>query len=152
MATNKTLPTVIGIGLVASVIAIALLLQPREPRQLQPAMTQAWTDLLVCLRGPALHDGELLTQRLRSIELAGARDKGWPQRCVLGEAPPMLKAILEKRFVWHELVADAAVKGDRRLALQALMIDEMSIHPDKSEQMLDELLNASKALLPQFFG
>jgi hypothetical protein len=91
MATNKTLPTVIGIGLVASVIAITLLLQPREPRQLQPAMTQAWTDLLVCLRGPALHDGELLTQRLRNIELAGARDKGWPQRCVLGEAPPMLK-------------------------------------------------------------
>ncbi len=64
----------------------------------------------------------------------------------------MLKGILEKRFVWHELVADAAAKGDRNLALQALLIDEMAILPEKAEAMLDELLAASKPLLPQFFG
>ncbi len=70
---------------------------------------------------------------------------------VMGEAPPVLKGILEKRFAWQELVADAAVKGDRNLALQALMVDEMAIRPEKARAMLDELLEASKDLLPQFF-
>lgn len=69
-----------------------------------------------------------------------------------GEAPLVLKGLLEKRFAWHELVADAAVKGDRNLALQALLLDEMAILPEQSEAMLDELLLASKDLLPQFFG
>ena len=68
----------------------------------------------------------------------------------MGEAPLVLKGILEKRFVWQELVADSAVHGDRQLALQAMMVDEMAIWPDRAEAMLDELLAASKALLPQF--
>jgi alpha-galactosidase/6-phospho-beta-glucosidase family protein len=69
----------------------------------------------------------------------------------MGEAPLALKGILEKRFVWQELVADAAVKGDRRLALQACLLDEMAIVPEKAAAMLDELLLASKDLLPGFF-
>jgi alpha-galactosidase/6-phospho-beta-glucosidase family protein len=69
----------------------------------------------------------------------------------MGEAPPLLKALLERRFVWQELVADAAVNGDRIAALQALMVDDMAILPDKAEKMLDELLAASRDLLPQFF-
>lgn len=66
------------------------------------------------------------------------------------EAPVALKGILEKRFAWQELVADAGVRGDRNLALQALLLDEMAILPDDGERMLDELLAASRDLLPQF--
>ena len=66
--------------------------------------------------------------------------------------PVVLKGMLEKRFAWQELVADAAVTGDRNLAMQALMLDEMAIFPDKAEPMLDELLEASRGLLPQFFS
>ena len=86
------------------------------------------------------------------VELEGVTDSGGVRAIQMGEVPPVLKGILEKRFVWHELVADAAVKGDRNLALQALLIDEMAILPDKAEAMLDELLLASKELLPQFFS
>ena len=86
------------------------------------------------------------------VELEGVTDSGGVRAIQIGEAPPVLKGILEKRFVWHELVADAAVKGDRNLVLQALLIDEMAILPDKAEAMLEELLNASKDLLPQFFS
>lgn len=67
------------------------------------------------------------------------------------EAPLILKGMLEKRFVWQELVADAGVKGDRKTALQALMVDEMAIWPNKAKPMLDELLHASRKLLPQFY-
>ncbi|MCZ6676755.1 MAG: hypothetical protein O7E52_05850 [Candidatus Poribacteria bacterium] len=85
------------------------------------------------------------------VELEGVTDSGGVRAIQMGEAPLTLKGILEKRFVWHELVADAAVKGERNLALQALLIDEMAILPEKAEAMLEELLHASKDLLPQFF-
>ena len=61
-----------------------------------------------------------------------------------------LKGILEKRIAWQELVVDAAVMGNENLALQALLLDEMAILPEKAAQMLSELLTASKEMLPQF--
>jgi len=84
------------------------------------------------------------------VEVEAVTDSCGVRGLQMGEAPMHLKGILEKRFVWQELVADAGVKGDRNLALQALMVDEMAIFPDQASAMLDELLAASKNLLPQF--
>lgn len=84
------------------------------------------------------------------VEVEAVTDSFGVRNLYMGEAPRHLKGILEKRFVWHDLVADAAIKGDRNMALQALLLDEMSIMPDKAQEMLDELLLASKDLLPQF--
>ncbi len=84
------------------------------------------------------------------VEVEAVTDSQGVRAVQMGEAPLVLKGILEKRFVWQELVADAAVKGDRNIALQALLIDEMAILPEKAEAMLDALLLASKSLLPQF--
>jgi alpha-galactosidase len=85
------------------------------------------------------------------VEIEALSGYGGVKPVHMGEAPRVLKGILEKRFVWQDLVADAAVKGDRDIVLQALMIDEMAIWPDNARQMRDELLAASKPLLPQFF-
>jgi alpha-galactosidase len=85
------------------------------------------------------------------VEVEGVTDSQGVRGIQTGEAPVYLKGLLEKRFAWQELVADAAVKGDRNLALQALLLDEMAILPDPAEAMLDELLAASRDLLPQFF-
>jgi alpha-galactosidase len=85
-----------------------------------------------------------------NVEVEAVTDSLGVRPVHMGEAPLVLKGILEKRFVWQELVADAAVKGDRNLALQALLVDEQAIIPEKAEAMLDELLAASKDLLPQF--
>lgn len=84
------------------------------------------------------------------VEVEAVTDSTGARALTMGEAPMVLKGILEKRFVWHELVADAAAKGDRNAALQALLIDEMAIPPRDAELMLDELLAASADLLPQF--
>ena len=84
------------------------------------------------------------------IETQGLTHPGGVRGVPIGECPLVLKAMLEKRFAWQELVVDAAATGNRKLALQALMLDEMAIHPDKAEDMLDELLLASKDMLPQF--
>jgi len=86
------------------------------------------------------------------VEIEAVTDSSGVRAVTMGEAPMVLKGILEKRFVWQELVADAAVKGDRNAALQALLIDEMAIPPPRAQAMLDELLEASRDLLPQFFG
>ena len=85
-----------------------------------------------------------------NLELEAVTDSCGVRGIYIGEAPMSLKGILEKRIAWQELVADAGVKGDRNLALQALLLDEMAILPEKAERMLSELLTASKGMLPQF--
>lgn len=84
------------------------------------------------------------------VEIETVTDSQGVRPIQTDDAPIHLKGILEKRFAWHELVVDAAVKGDRNLAMQALMLDEMAILPEKADEMLSELLTASKDLLPQF--
>lgn len=84
------------------------------------------------------------------LEVEGVTDSRGVRGIQAGECPLHLEGILRKRIVWQELVADAAVQGDRGLALQALLIDEMAIVPEQAEAMLDELLAASRDLLPQF--
>jgi alpha-galactosidase/6-phospho-beta-glucosidase family protein len=85
------------------------------------------------------------------LEVEGVTDSCGVRGVYAGEAPVSLMGVLQKRIAWQELVADAAATGDRSLALQALLLDEMAIGPEQSEAMLDELLAASKGLLPQFF-
>ncbi|MBI5723855.1 MAG: hypothetical protein HZA50_07855 [Planctomycetes bacterium] len=85
------------------------------------------------------------------VEIETVTDSRGVRGVRMDKCPITLKAILEKRFIWQELVADAAVTGDRKLALQALLIDELAVWPEKASAMLDELLNASRELLPQFF-
>ena len=84
------------------------------------------------------------------VEVEAVTDSCGIRGLHMGEAPLALKGILEKRFVWHELVADAGVQGSRSLALEAMLLDEMAILPEHAEAMLDELLAASQDLLPQF--
>jgi alpha-galactosidase len=84
------------------------------------------------------------------VEIEGITDSCGVRGVHMGEAPLYLKGLLEKRIAWQELVVEAGVKGDRNLALQALLLDEMAIPPEKAEAMLDELLAASKEMLPQF--
>ncbi len=84
------------------------------------------------------------------VEVEAVTDSVGVRPIYTGPAPMALLGLLQKRIAWQELVADAGVKGDRALALQALLLDEMAILPDQSAAMLDELLAASRELLPQF--
>lgn len=84
------------------------------------------------------------------LEMEGVTESRGVRGVHVGEAPTALAGILQKRIAWQEMVADAAVKGDRSMVLQALLLDEMAIPPEQSKAMLDELLAASKDYLPQF--
>ena len=86
------------------------------------------------------------------VEVEAVTDSAGVRPIYTGPAPIALQGLLQKRIAWQELVADAGVKGDRGLALQALMVDEMAILPEQASAMLDELLAASRERLPQFDG
>jgi alpha-galactosidase len=84
------------------------------------------------------------------LEVEGVTDSVGVRGLYAGPAPVSLAGLLQKRIAWQELVADAATKGSRNLALQALLLDEMAIRPEQAELMLDELLASSQPMLPRF--
>jgi len=68
----------------------------------------------------------------------------------MGELPSAIAGILELQLYIMDLVVDAAVKGDRQAALEALIIDPNVPSPDVAEKILDEMLIAQADYLPQF--
>jgi alpha-galactosidase/6-phospho-beta-glucosidase family protein len=68
----------------------------------------------------------------------------------VGALPPGVLNTVHPHVVNQELIVDAALTGDRRLALQALVNDPLVRDFRTAPQMLDELLKAQAAYLPQF--
>ena len=70
-----------------------------------------------------------------------------------GELPPAIAAWTNLHGAVQDLTVRAAVEGDRQLALQALLLDPMCYHTEvqQIEAMLDELLEANRDWLPQFY-
>jgi 6-phospho-beta-glucosidase len=52
---------------------------------------------------------------------------------------------------YEELVVEAAVRGERRLALEALLAHPLVGDWELAVKLLDEMLEANRAFLPQFF-
>jgi len=68
----------------------------------------------------------------------------------VGALPAGIVAILNTQAHVQDLVVDAAVKGSRALALQALLADPVVQSMDAAEKCLDELLAVHADYLPQF--
>ena len=70
-----------------------------------------------------------------------------------GPLPPAIAGICNMAATVQDLTVEAAMKGDRKLALQALLADPLVYSMEISEvsQMLDEMLLAQKVWLPRFF-
>jgi alpha-galactosidase/6-phospho-beta-glucosidase family protein len=67
-------------------------------------------------------------------------------------APRALAELLRRHVEVHELTVDAAVRGDRALALAAAALDPLAGRGDlhEVEAMVEELLGATARWLPQF--
>jgi alpha-galactosidase len=68
----------------------------------------------------------------------------------MGELPTAIAGALDLQTYIMDLVVDAAVKGDRQAALEALIIDPNVPSPDVAEKVLDEMLIAQAGYLPTF--
>jgi alpha-galactosidase/6-phospho-beta-glucosidase family protein len=67
-----------------------------------------------------------------------------------GELPPALAAVVAPLVIRQEMTVEAGLRGDRGLALQVLATDPLVRDFAASKPLLDELLRAHAALLPQF--
>lgn len=65
--------------------------------------------------------------------------------------PEHVKGLMHAVKVYEKLTIDAAVTGDRGIALQALVHHPLVPSVDVAKKVLDELLEAHKAYLPAFF-
>jgi len=68
----------------------------------------------------------------------------------MGELPTPIAAVMELQLSIMDLVIEAAVTGDRKTALEALIIDPTVPDPIIARKILDEMLLAQAELLPQF--
>jgi alpha-galactosidase len=84
------------------------------------------------------------------LEVEAVSDSMGVRPLYAGDAPRALRALLENRLAWQELVADAAATGDRGLVLQAMLVDEQALPPRRTERMLRDLMANSAGLLPTF--
>ena len=85
-----------------------------------------------------------VVETLAEITSAGA------QPLTVGAVPPGVLSTLQPHVTNQEMIARAALEGDRSLALQALVNDPLVPNLQIARKVLDELLEAHAAYLPQF--
>jgi alpha-galactosidase len=68
----------------------------------------------------------------------------------VGELPDGLAALCNIQILIQNLAVEAAVKGDRKKALQAVLADPVVQDNVAAEKAFDELFAAHRDLLPQF--
>ena len=85
-----------------------------------------------------------VVETLAVITSAGA------QPLTVGAVPPGVLSTLQPHVTNQEMIARAALEGDRSLALQALVNDPLVPNLQIARKLLDELLEAHAAYLPQF--
>jgi len=73
------------------------------------------------------------------------------QPLCFGELPPGITAILQRIIGAQELTVEAALKSDRKLAIQALVAGETVKTEAEAEKMMDVILETHREYLPQFF-
>jgi alpha-galactosidase len=84
------------------------------------------------------------------VEVPGLIDGRGVHGVAVGPLPEGIANILAARVRQQELTIDAALNGDRQLALQALLADPLVPSIEAAEGMLEDALAAHAASLPRF--
>ena len=84
------------------------------------------------------------------VETMGTAGPMGAQGFAVGPLPRGITGHLKKLVQMQELVVESALTGDRKLALEALLLDPLVKEYSTAKRMLDELLRAHKPYLPQF--
>jgi len=68
----------------------------------------------------------------------------------VGDLPEPVAELCRRQITVAELAVEAAVTGDRKVALQSLLLDPMITDIGQAQAILDDYLTAHADLLPQF--
>ncbi len=87
------------------------------------------------------------------VETYGVIDSTGPQAFTYGDIPAGLQNILEHHIRQQEMTVEAAMTGNRDVALQVLLNDPLSsrLMVEQARQMLKDLLEANREYLAKFF-
>ena len=86
------------------------------------------------------------------VEVPAAVSRNGISPIRFGPLPAGIASLCNTQIAVQELAVEAAVKGDRRVALQALLADPVVHSAQAAEAILDELLALQADFLPQFSG
>jgi alpha-galactosidase/6-phospho-beta-glucosidase family protein len=88
------------------------------------------------------------------VETYGVIDSTGAHAIAYGRVPAGVQNVLEHHVRQQEMTVEAAMTGSRDLVLQVLLNDPLSsrLTITRAKQMLEELLEANKQYLPQFFA
>jgi alpha-galactosidase len=86
------------------------------------------------------------------LELPAAATATGLRPLQVGDFPGPLAAVIKRKLAATELTVEAALSGDRELMSEALLADGAVNDPTVAHKLRDELLDAHRLHLPQFFG
>jgi alpha-galactosidase/6-phospho-beta-glucosidase family protein len=69
----------------------------------------------------------------------------------IGKIPEPVAELLRREITVVQLAVDAAVRGDRRAALQCLLLDPVITDIEVAQQILDDYLETYRTYLPAFW-
>jgi alpha-galactosidase len=84
------------------------------------------------------------------VETPGVVDSSGVRLVAMGELPKPLAAFCRRDVDQAELTVEAAVTGDRRVLLQAMLVDPVCDSIATAERVLEEMLKLNAEYLPQF--
>ena len=85
------------------------------------------------------------------IEGPGIFGAGGCKAVNTGSMPSNLASITNNLITIHELTVEAIMKRDKKLAIQALLLDPMIKDFSKVEKLLDELMTSQSKFLPKLY-
>lgn len=86
-----------------------------------------------------------------AVEVACRITKDGPQPLATGELKLPISGYVHMMKTFERLVCEAAVKGDKNIAITALNMNPLCLSDADANMVVDELLEAHKDYLPQFF-
>ncbi|MDQ0154436.1 6-phospho-beta-glucosidase [Robertmurraya andreesenii] len=87
-----------------------------------------------------------------AVEISCIITKDGPKPIAIGDLPVAVRGLVQQIKSFERIAAEAAVTGDRNLAILALTIHPLVASDSLAKQMVDEMLEAHRRYLPQFFS
>lgn len=87
-----------------------------------------------------------------AVEVSCIITKDGPRPIVMGDLPVPVRGLVQQIKSFERIAAEAAVKGDYDKAVLALTINPLVASDKLAKQIVDEMLEAHKEHLPQFFN
>ncbi len=84
------------------------------------------------------------------VEVPGLVSGAGVQGVAVGPLPEGVAELCRREIAVSRLCVDAAINGDRRAALQCLLLDPVITDMDVAQQVLDDYLETYREYLPQF--